>query len=254
MNFPPPIFILILSLLLTGVGQGQEKKAEDAKKKVLVFHKTVGFWHESIPTGYATIEDLGEEKGFEVEVSEDANLFRDEELGQYSLVIFLNTTGDILDQEQERALENFIGSGGSFFGIHAAADTEFDWSWYGKLVGGYFNGHPPVQPARIINNKPGHPTVAHLSQIWTRTDEWYNYKNLHPEMEVLLFLDEDSYEGGENGEEHPIAWYRQLPEGGVAVYTGGGHTISSYLEPGFREHLWRCILFALGEEFAEPGK
>lgn len=218
-------------------------KAQD--KKVLVFHKTDGFWHESIPAGYQAIQDLGEDNGFTAIVSDDADDFTKEGLKEYDLIIFLSTTGNILDKKQQEAFKNYITTGGSFFGIHAAADTEYDWEWYGELVGAYFSGHPEPQWAEIKVEKPDHPTVAHLPEIWKRKDEWYNYKNINPEMEVLLWLDESTYNGGDNGEKHPIAWYRELEGGGRMVYTGGGHTIESYIEPLFTEHLLRCILFAM---------
>lgn len=217
-------------------------------KDVLVFYKTEGFWHKSIPAGYQAIEELGEERGFDVKATEETDDFSRDKLEKYELVIFLNTTGNVLDDEEEEAFEDYMGNGGNFFGIHSAADTEYEWEWYGKLVGAYFESHPKVTEAKIEVEKPDHPMVSHLPEIWTRTDEWYNYKNINPEMIVLLNLDENSYEGGKNGKNHPIAWYQDLEGGGKAIYTGGGHTIESYVEPAFREHLLKGILFAFGEQ------
>ncbi len=212
---------------------------------MLVFYKTEGFWHKSIPAGYQAIEDLGEDHGFKTDETDDAGEFTKGNLESYDLVIFLNTTGDILNEEQQEAFEEFIENGGSFFGIHAAADTEYDWEWYGKLVGAYFVSHPKVQEAEVVVTMPNHPAVAHLPERWVRKDEWYNYKNINPENKVLLKLDESTYKGGTNGEDHPLAWYRELEGGGIAIYTGVGHTIQSYTEPAFVEHLLRSIMFAL---------
>lgn len=220
--------------------------AEAQTSDVLVFHKTEGWHHESIPTGVATLHELGEENNFRVTDTDDAAAFTPENLRQYELVVFLNTTEDVLNRDQEIAFEGYINNGGNFFGIHSAADTEYDWEWYGKLVGAYFTSHPETQEAEVIVVKPDHPTVAHLPKEWKRVDEWYNYKNINPDIEVLLMLNEDSYEGGTNGDFHPIAWFRELKAGGRSVYTGGGHTDESYTEPNFREHLLQCILFALG--------
>lgn len=214
-------------------------------KNVLVFHKTEGFWHQSIPTGYQAIEDLGEENGFKVKETNNAKIFEGPELGNFDLIIFLNTTGDVLDEIQQKNFEGYIKEGGSFFGIHAAADTEYEWNWYGRLIGAYFVDHPEVQSADIKVLKPKHPTVAHLPGTWTRTDEWYNYRIINDEIKVLLNLDENTYSGGKMGEEHPIAWFQDLQGGGRSVYTGGGHTIASYVEPLFVEHLLQCILFAM---------
>lgn len=240
-------FLMMIIALMLPLNINAQKEKEKEKKEVLVFYKTEGFWHESIPTGHATIEDLGEENGYEVKLSRDGDDFNEKDLEKFAVVIFLNTTGDVLNDEEQAAFEKYIANGGSFFGIHAAADTEFDWSWYGELVGGYFDNHPEVQRAKVTVEIPDHPAVSHLPNPWSRVDEWYNYKNLNPENIILLSLDETTYSGGENGEEHPIAWYRDLPGGGVSIYTGGGHRIQSFIEPDFREHISRCILFALGD-------
>lgn len=214
--------------------------------QVLVFHKTEGWHHKSIPTGIATMHQLGEENDFAVTDTDDATLFTEENLKKYDLVVFMNTTEDVLNRDQEKAFEAYINNGGSFFGIHSAADTEYEWEWYGDLVGAYFLNHPAVQEAEVIVKKPEHPTVAHLPETWKHTDEWYNYKDINPEIEVLLMLNEDSYEGGENGDFHPIAWFRELETGGRSVYTGGGHTDEAFHDPAFREHLLQSVLFALG--------
>lgn len=217
------------------------------EKNVLVFHKTEGFYHQSIPKGIKTIQELGKEHNFEVEETKDSDNFITNNLKKYSLIIFLNTTGDVLDLQQQNAFEDFINNGGSYFGVHAATDAEYDWPWYGKLAGAYFESHPKIAEANITVKNPGHPTVAHLPKTWIRVDEWYNFKNINPEITVLLNLEENTYKGGKNGENHPIAWYQELDSGGVSIYTGGGHTEEAYDEPEFREHLLRSILFALGE-------
>lgn len=217
------------------------------EKNVLVFHKTEGFYHKSIPKGIKTIQELGKEHNFKVEETRNAENFTNDQLKKYTLVIFLNTTGDVLDLQQQNAFEDFINNGGSFFGIHAATDTEYDWAWYGTLVGAYFKNHPKIAKAEITVKAPNHPAVAHLPSTWVRVDEWYNFKNINPEITVLLNLEERTYKGGEHGENHPIAWYQELDGGGRSIYTGGGHTEESYDEPDFREHLLQSILFALGE-------
>lgn len=232
------VSILFFAFSLAGSLHAQEKK-------VLVFYKTEGYWHKSIPAGYQAIADMGENSGFDTDETDDADDFTKENLQEYDLVIFLNTNGDVLDKRQQEAFKDYIINGGSFFGIHAAADTEYDWEWYGKLVGAYFVDHPKVQEAEVIVQLPDHPAVSHLPERWTRKDEWYNYKNINPENKVLLTLDESTYEGGKNGDHHPIAWYRELEGGGISIYTGGGHTIQSYAEPAFLEHLLQSILFAM---------
>ena len=217
------------------------------EKNVLIFHKTEGYYHQSIPKGIKTIQELGKEHGFKVEETKNSENFTTDLLEKYSLVIFLSTTGDVLNLQQQKAFEDFINSGGSYFGIHAATDTEYDWPWYGKLAGAYFKSHPKIVRAEITVKTPEHPTVAHLPKTWIRVDEWYNFKNINPEITVLLNLEEDTYEGGENGENHPIAWFQELDGGGRSIYTAGGHTEEAYDEPEFKEHILRSILFALGD-------
>ena len=217
---------------------------------VLAFTKTAGFRHQSIEKGVQTLRELGRENGFIVLQTESSEDFNEDNLKNYKLVVFLNTTMDVLDAGQQRAFEQYIKGGGSFMGIHAAADTEYDWPWYGRLVGAYFDGHPNnpnVRQAKIDVLVKDHPSTAHLTDTWVRNDEWYNYKDLNPSMNVLMNLDETSYEGGTNGENHPIAWYHEF-DGGRAFYTGGGHTDAAFDEPDFRKHLLGGIFWCFNRD------
>ena len=221
--------------------------------KVLVFSKTSGFYHESIPDGVQAIMDLGKENGFLVDTTKNANMFTEEFLKQYSAVVFLSTTGDVLNYNQQAEFERFIQAGGGFVGIHAAADTEYDWRWYGKMVGGYFSDHPgindsypSVQQGDLDVTDKTNSTTSFLPGKWTRTDEWYSYKNFNPEVNVLITLDENSYQGGEDMGDHPIAWYHEY-DGGRAFYSGGGHTRASYKEELFLQHIQEGIKYAIGD-------
>lgn len=216
--------------------------------KVLVFSKTMGFKHASIPTGIAAIQKLGQENGFVVDTTKNANLFTDENLKQYSAIIFLSTTGNVLDQFQEAAMERYIQAGGGYVGIHAAADTEYDWGWYNDLAGAQFLSHPSGTPNAdfIIKDKDFIATQFFQDTVWNRTDELYNYKNINPDINVLVTLDESSYEGGENGDFHPFAWYHDF-DGGRAFYTGGGHTDESFSEELYLKHLLGGIQYAIGK-------
>ncbi|AWX44666.1 hypothetical protein HME9304_01669 [Flagellimonas maritima] len=217
---------------------------------VLVFSKTTGYRHKSIEKGVETLRKLGRENGFIVLQTESSSDFNPQNLNNYRLVIFLNTTKEVLDDVQQKAFEKYIRNEGSFMGIHAATDTEYDWPWYGKLVGAYFESHP--NDPNIINAKIDvlnreHPSTAHLNDTWKRSDEWYNYKNLNPDVSVLLNLDETSYEGGKNGKNHPIAWFHEF-DGARAYYTGGGHSKASFDEPDFQQHLLGAIEWCLGRK------
>jgi type 1 glutamine amidotransferase len=163
-------------------------------------------------------------------------------------VAFVLTTGDVLDAERQAVLQRYIRRGHGFVGVHSAADTEHDWPWYGRLVGAYFESHPPIQPATLVVADPRHPSTAALPARWGRTDEWYNFTaNPRPAVRVLATLDETTYSPGDGamGQDHPIAWAHEF-EGGRAWYTGGGHTEASYSEPLFRAHLLGGIRAAAG--------
>jgi type 1 glutamine amidotransferase len=212
---------------------------------ILVFSKTAAYRHKSIPAGIAAVEALGEQAGLRVDVSESASAFSDERLARYRAVVFLNTSGDVLDVSQRAAFERFVQRGGGFVGIHSASDTEYDWPWYGRLVGAYFHNHPAIQRAALLVDRDDAST-AHLPVRWLRTDEWYNFRDTSWEpLQVLIRLDESSYTGGTMGAMHPITW-RHGFDGGRAWYTAMGHTDESYAEPAFRQHLLEGIKWAAG--------
>lgn len=212
--------------------------------RVLVFSKTSGYRHEAIGTGKLALIELGKKNGFVADTTEDASLFNEENLRKYKAVIFLNTTQDVLDVLQQDDFKRFIQAGGGYVGVHAAADTEYEWPWYGKLVGAYFKSHPKQQEARLTKVKPFGPNT--LPDTWTRWDEWYNYKHISDDIQVIYNLEESSYEGGENGANHPIAWYHEF-DGGRSFYTGMGHTHESYADSLYLDHLLQGIKYAMGE-------
>ncbi|MET8363053.1 ThuA domain-containing protein [Micromonospora sp. NPDC005194] len=225
--------------------------AADAPYDVLVFSKTAGFRHDAIPVGIQTIRDLGAANNFTVTATEDAAAFTTANLAQYEAVVFLNTTGDVLNATQQTAFESYIGSGRGYVGVHAAADTEYDWPFYGNLVGAWFASHPAIQQANVKVEDRGNAATGHLPQTWTRTDEWYNYRtNARSTAHVLATLDESSYSGGGMGADHPHSWCKSY-SGGRSFYTGGGHTQASYAEPAFRAHLLGGIRYAAGRSKAD---
>jgi cytochrome c len=213
---------------------------------VLVFSKTTGFRHDSIPQGIAAIRALAADHGFAVDSTEDAARFSDAGLAGYKVVVFLSTTGDVLDDGQKAAFERYIRSGGGFVGVHSAGDTEYDWAWYGRLVGAYFANHPEIQPATVHIEDRAHPSTTDLPAVWQRTDEWYNFRsNPRGAVHVLATLDEATYSGGKMGKDHPIAWCQAI-DGGRSWYSAMGHTSESYTEPLYRLHLLGGIESAAG--------
>lgn len=244
---------LAVMMLLFGCRQGTKNAGDsetlaeviEVTPEILVFTKTEGYRHKAIEKGVRTLQELSKENSFSVTQTENSNDFNKENLAQYSLVIFLSTTLDVLNEEQQLAFTQYINQGGNYMGIHAATDTEYDWPWYGKLVGAYFKSHPEQQQATIKVIDRGHSSTKHLDETWIHYDEWYNFKELNPDVKVLMQLDESSYYGGENGDFHPIAWYHEY-EGGRSFYTGLGHTEEAYDDPDFQKHLLGGIFYCLG--------
>ena len=214
---------------------------------VLVFSRTTGFRHDSIADAISAVRALGDQNGFLLDATEDPSVFTDATLAGYSAVIFLLTTGHILEADQQAAFQRYIQAGNGFVGVHSAADTEYDWSFYGGLVGAYFASHPDIQSASIRREDSNHPSTVLLPDLWIRTDEWYNFQTNprdNTDIRVLASLDETTYAGGTMGD-HPIAWYHSYA-GGRAWYTAGGHTSESYSEPLFLAHLLGGIEYAAG--------
>lgn len=215
------------------------------KKRILVFSKTAGFHHSSIKVGVAAIQKLGLENKFAVDTTISSEKFTSKNLKQYAAVVFLNTTGDVLNDEQQKAFEQYIKGGGGYVGVHAATDTEYEWPWYGKLVGAWFINHPHQQVATL--NVMNRNTIAtkHLPEIWKRKDEWYNFKDISKDIKVLITIDESTYQGGKNAPVHPMAWYHDF-DGGRSFYTELGHVEESYADPLFLQHLLGGIQYAMG--------
>jgi type 1 glutamine amidotransferase len=244
----------VFAVLATASAVTAVSSADDAPRfKALVFSKTAAFRHASIPTAVTAVRQLGAEHNFAVDATEDAAAFNDANLAQYDVVIFLMTTGDVLDDTQQAAFERYIQAGGGYTGIHSASDTEYDWPWYGGLVGAYFRDHPGVagvnqqfQQATMKVAGFSNPANVLLPRRWTRVEEWYNFRtNPRPNVRVLTTVDENTYDprgysvpGGSPGmgEDHPISWCHAY-DGGRAFYTAIGHSASAYSEPLVLAHI-----------------
>ncbi len=211
---------------------------------ILLFTRARGFHHTSIPTAIDALTRLGIEHGFAVTATSDPSIFTADGLAGYRAVVFLLTTGDVLDEAQQAAFERYIARGGGYVGVHSAADTEYGWAWYGRLVGAFFANHPKIQRATVNVVDRSLASTADLPSRWVRTDEWYNFRtDPSSSVHVLLTVDETTYTGGAMGAHHPIAWCHQVG-GGRAWYTAMGHSASAYSEPLFLAHLLRGIVYA----------
>ena len=210
---------------------------------VLVITETEGSVHDSIEAGLKLIKCLGDKNRFNVYHSNDSRVINYSNLKSIKTLIFLNTTEDILSEDEQVVMQKFIQSGNGFVGVHSASDTEYQWKWYGELVGAYFKSHPEgTTNAKIIKIENGRFS-KHLNPVWEVEDEWYNFNYTNADINVVLELDEKSYYGGENGDYHPITWYHSY-DGGRSFYTGLGHLKEVYSNKMFIELLEQGILYA----------
>lgn len=252
------LFVALLAVLLGGLYILWKSQPEpDYGRSVLVFSKTSEYRHASIAAGIDAIKQLGAQEKFNVLASEDATLFNDDALAGFQAVIFLNTTGDVLNEEQQVAFERYIQAGGGFVGIHAAADTEWKqvdggsyWPWYQRLVGGVFAAHPEnsEQVGELTVRDNTHPATRSLPPTWQLTDEWYDFQRVSDAINVLVTVDEGSYTGAGMGAgaEHPVAWYRPF-DGGRSFYTALGHGDATFADKNFLNLLRGGIAYAMGD-------
>lgn len=213
---------------------------------VLVITETKGWVHDSIESGLKLIQNIGNKNNFNVYHSDNSSVITYKNLKEIKTIIFLNTTEEILTDVEQKVMESFIKSGKGFVGVHAAADTEYNWQWYGKLVGAYYRNHPEVMNGKILTIN--HKITNHLDSEWEIEDEWYNFDYVNYDINILLNLDEDSYIGGEHPDYHPITWYHEY-DGGRSFYTGLGHTKEVYEDERFIKLLEKGILYASYEDY-----
>ncbi|KAF6823317.1 glycosyl hydrolase [Colletotrichum musicola] len=228
--------------------------------RVLVFSKTAGFRHDSIPAGISSISALGTRTGrFVVDATEDAeSAITPASLSRYKTVLFLHTTGlDLLNNEQIAALKGYVRNGGGFVGVHAAASGMKGDEWYGKLVGAHFDFHPEPEEGTVVVEDPGHfimssgpHACANTTRRWT--DEWYNFLT-HPRKNESLHIlgrgDPSTFAGGDMGDDHPLMWCQEF-DGGRSFYTALGHYDEAYQDEWFMGQILRAILWTARVEGA----
>lgn len=236
--------IIPVCIILVFSGCSSAKRIMQSSK-ILVFSATKGFRHASIENGKTALLKMGSEKNWGVDTTEDATVFTEANLKQYGAVVFLNTTGNVLNDEQQKAFEKYIQAGGGYVGIHSATDTEYDWPWYNNLAGAYFESHPKPQVGLYNVVNKNHPAVSFMPDTLRRMEEIYNFKSFKKELvTVLITIDEKSYTGGKMPGYHPIAWYHTY-DGGRAFYTEWGHHPETFTEPLFLRHIAGAITWAL---------
>lgn len=228
----------------------QDKPEFEKPINILVFSKTSGFRHESISSGLKMLYDQSRKQNWVITATENAGLFTDAFLANFDVVVFLNPTGDAIDAAGEAAFEKFMNSGKGFVGIHAAADCEYDWQYYDKLLGAHFKTHPPQQEATVVIENTDHPAMKPFKGMksYTTLDEWYTFKaNPRQNVHVLASLDENSIKKFNNNDfrmgDHPIVWWQEN-NGIRSFYTGFGHTHEAFQDKLIIEHITNAINWA----------
>ncbi len=239
--------LVALTLILTS------RVASAEQFNVLLFTKTEGFHHKSINAGVDAFEYLSKLHHFNVEWHEDPNQFNTKNLERFDVVVFLLTTGNVLDEAQQAAMEAFIRSGKGYVGIHSASDTEYEWPWYMKLVGHNFVIHPAIQTAELEVLNHDFPGLEMLPKRLLWTEEWYEFSDAHTKkLNYILSVDERSYDPSASwgdistdgmGDFHPIAWYHEY-DGGRAFYTALGHMPATYSDEVFLRHVYGGLYWA----------
>ena len=247
-------FSLAVLLVVCPVGCATRSSTR-ATFNALVFSKTLLYRHASITNGIVAIKKLGEENNFHVDATEDASWFTPEILARYQVVIFLSTSGDVLNDDQQTAFRNFIESGRGLAAIHAAVAggvaTEGGWPWYGEALCARFTNHSHIVEATVDIEDSKNPSTMGLPRHWVRRDEWYNFiSSPRGKAHILASLDETTYKGGTMHGDHPVAWCKKMGKGRV-WYTALGHTEASFTELLFLKHMLGGILEAAGVKPAD---
>ena len=240
-----------ITFLLLFIMCGQKNKPEfDTPSRVLVFSKTAGFRHESISSGIKMLYQLSASQNWVLTATEDASMFNDQVLGDIDVVVFLNPSGNSLTEPQQSAFERFMKKGKGMVGIHSAADFEYEWPFYGQLLGAWFKNHPPSQQATVVFENFDHPAMKPFEGMksYTTYDEWYTFKdNPRPNVNVLATLDENSIKSHDNNDwrmgDHPLIWWQET-NGMRSFYTGFGHTHEAFQDQIIIDHIKNAINWA----------
>lgn len=221
--------------------------------RVLYITHSAGFVHDSIAASVEAFTTIGNRTGkFSIVATADVSQIRADNLRNFSAVLFF-TSGELaLDASQRSALLDFVRNGGGFGGFHSATDTLYSWPEYGDLIGGYFDGHPWTQSARILTEGAAHPATRGLPSPWTLTEEYYQFRAFSRDrVRVLMRLDPASVDlnapGAHPGTtDFPLAWTRSLGKGRM-YYSALGHFSETWQNPEVRSSLEGAMSWLLGE-------
>ena len=252
---------LILSLFLISTISAANTKPNLKKVKVLVYTKKgKGYVHDNIADAVKGVQKLGKDNGFKVDVSDDPAVYTDENLKQYTMLIFPSTNNDVFDTDAQRlAFRRYIEAGGGFVGVHSVTGTERNWKWFKMMLGGTFSWHANFQKftVKMLNSK--HPSMQGLPAEWVREDECYFAKEMYPGPTPLMAHDVSTLKKtdtaqnkliqknlGNYSELYPSVWAYDF-DGGHTWCTVLGHDKKDYADPIYTKHLLQGIQFVASQ-------
>lgn len=214
----------------TSSGPKKSGPTKTAKKlRLLYVTQSMGFRHQSLHKSEEIMEQLGNKNGFEVTLTQMAELkLTAANIKNYDVIVFY-TTGELpLSDDQKTLLLNWIKGGKLFMGLHSATDTFYKWPDYGEMINGWFDGHPWTQETEVtikVDDR-SHPITSHLPESMTFKEEIYQLKEFNPEkVKVLVSLDTTKTNmtlKGIRAKQFPLVYFRDYGKGKV-VYNAIGH-------------------------------
>lgn len=264
---PPPVTAEVIKKIETALpARAPAKPARP--RKVLVYTLAKGYVHDSIPTGAKAIELMGKKTGaYEAVISRDPAMFEPDRLKEFDAIVMVSTTGELFGppgktdaplKEQARnerlrnSLREFVARGKGLVGIHAASDSSYQWPEYGKMMGGYFNGHPWGKITMKIDD-PNNPVNACFhGKEFTIQDEIYTFKAPYSrdQLHILTSIDleKSGITKGKNREDndYAVSWLHNYGKGRV-FYCSLGHRNETFWNPTILQHYLAGIQFAIGD-------
>ncbi len=256
-HFPDPVFDKTAPELPAGFKPGG----------VLIFSKTNGFRDSpAIKASNAALAAIAQRRGWPYFQTENGAVMNPRQLGQFKLVVWNNTSGDTLTDDQKAAFRAWVENGGSVVGIHgaggdplptsnpmfAAPRSASAWGWYvDTLLGAQFVMHSPIMPGTIHIEDQQSPITKGLPETWKRSDEWYAFQTnprATPGFHILATVDEKSYTPGKAtmGSDHPLIWWHCVGQGHV-LYSALGHAAEYYSEPPMLQLLENSMAWGLDQ-------
>lgn len=250
-------YISFLLFLMFSFSYSFAQKGQLKNANVLIYTKNgKGYIHDNIPAAVKAIQSIAKNEKFNVVVSDDASIFTQEKLKNFSILIFPSTNNDVFDNNEQRlAFRRYMEAGGGFVGIHSVTGTERNWTWFKMMLGCTFSWHAKYQKFTVRKLDAAHPSMKNVPLVWEREDECYFGKELYPVTHVLMghqissLIQNDSSQkvqiqknAGTYLEYYPSVWYNEF-QGGHVWVTTLGHSIESYQDPVYINHLTEGIRY-----------